>query len=52
MLGVGALGAGIGIGIDLLIRKAIDPARPGTPQITASPVVGRRTGGLQFAFNF
>jgi hypothetical protein len=53
MLGVGAIGAGIGIGIDLLIRgKTISSADPGSARVTAAPLVGRRAGGLHLSVNF
>ncbi len=54
MLAVGALGAGAGIGIDLLIRgrKTIYTAEPGSAQLSAAPIVGRRAGGLQISLNF
>ena len=54
MLRVGAIGAGVGIGIDLLIRgrKTIYAAEPGSAQLSAAPIVGRRAGGLQFSLNF
>jgi hypothetical protein len=54
MLRIGALGAGIGIGVDALIRgrKTIYEARPGSASISATPLVGRRAGGLQFSVSF
>ena len=48
----GALGAGIGVGIDALIRgeRALYRA-PGTLAMSVTPIVGRRTGvGVSFAF--
>jgi hypothetical protein len=54
MLRIGALGAGIGIGVDALIRgrKTIYEAPPGSASISATPLVGRRAGGLQFSVSF
>jgi hypothetical protein len=43
MIAYGAIGAGIGIGIDALIHGR---------RVTASPFVARRAGGLQLAVNF
>ncbi len=54
MLRAGAIGAGVGIVIDLLIRgrKTIYAAEPGAAQLSAAPIVARRAGGLQIALNF
>lgn len=54
MLRIGAIGAGIGIGVDAIIRgrKTIYEAGPGSASITATPLVGRRAGGLQFSVSF
>jgi hypothetical protein len=54
MLRIGALGAGIGIGIDALIRgrTTIYEAPPGSTRLHAAPIVGRRTGGLQLSLSF
>jgi len=53
MLRIGALGAGIGIGIDALIRgrKTIYEA-PGSARLSAAPIVARRGGGLQLSLSF
>lgn len=53
MFRIGAIGAGIGITIDALIRgrKTIYVA-PGTPRLHAAPIVGRRAAGLQMSFTF
>ena len=48
----GALGAGVGVGVDALIRgeRAVYRA-PGTLAMSVRPIVGRRTGiGMSFAF--
>jgi hypothetical protein len=54
MMRIGALGAGIGIGVDALIRgrKTIYESGPGSASITALPLIGRRAGGLQFSVGF
>jgi len=53
MLRIGALGAGIGIGIDALIRgrKTIYESGAGT-KLDAAPMIGRRAGGLQISLYF
>lgn len=54
MVKIGALGAGIGIAIDALIRgrRTIYEAAPGTTRLHASPILGRHTRGLQIAVSF
>jgi hypothetical protein len=54
MLRFGAVGAGIGIGIDALIRgrKTIYEALPSAARLHAQPVVGPRAGGLQLSITF
>ena len=54
MLRIGALGAGIGIGIDALLRgrRTIYEAAPGSTRLHAAPIAGRRTGGLQLSLSF
>ena len=54
LLRIGALGAGIGIGVDALIhgRKTIYQAPQGAVRLQAAPMVGRRAAGLQFSFSF
>jgi hypothetical protein len=53
LLRIGALGAGIGIGIDALIRgrKTVYVA-PDSARLHAAPIVGRRAGGLQLSLSF
>ena len=52
MLKVGALGAGIGIAIDALIRRrTTDPTAPGA-SLHAAPVVSKRVVGAQVRLNF
>jgi hypothetical protein len=54
MFRIGALGAGIGIGIDALIRgrKTLYEAVPGSRQLRAAPIVDRRARGLQVSLSF
>src|SRR5688500_18686578 len=49
MLTFGALGAGIGMGIDALIRKTVYQSARGATQIHAAPLVGRRAKGLRLS---
>jgi hypothetical protein len=54
MLRIGALGAGIGIGVDALIRghRTIYEAPNGSTRLRAAPIVGRGAGGLQLSLTF
>jgi hypothetical protein len=52
MLKFGALGAGVGMGIDALIRKKIYQSASGATQIHAAPLIGTRTQGLRLAVSF
>jgi hypothetical protein len=54
MLRIGAIGAGIGIAIDALIRgpKIVDNPASGATQLHAAPIAGRREGGLQVSLSF
>jgi hypothetical protein len=54
MLRIGAIGAGIGIGVDALIRgrKTIYEAAPGSTQLNAAPIVARGAGGLRVSLSF
>lgn len=54
MLRMGAIGAGIGIGIDALIRgrKTTSNVTQGTTRLRAAPIVGRHAGGLLMAISF
>lgn len=53
MLRIGAIGAGIGIGIDALIRRRSPSAiTQGSARLHAAPIVGRQVGGLRMAFSF
>jgi hypothetical protein len=53
MFRIGAVGAVIGIGVDLLIRgrRTIYEA-PGSTRVHVVPLLGRHTGGLQIALRF
>jgi hypothetical protein len=54
MLRIGAMGAGIGIGIDALIRgrKTIYEVAPGSIGLHAAPIIARETAGLQVTVAF
>ena len=51
MLKFGALGAGIGMGIDALFRRSIYQSASGTT-VHAAPLFGRRTKGMRFSVTF
>ncbi len=48
----GALGAGIGMGIDALIRAKVYQSASGAAVVHAAPIVGRRAKGLRFSVRF
>jgi hypothetical protein len=52
MVKFGAIGAGIGIGVDALIRKKIYQSASGATEVHAGPIVGRRAKGLRFSVRF
>jgi hypothetical protein len=54
MFRIGALGAGIGIGVDALIRgrTTIYERERGAARLQAAPIVGRHAGGLQVSLSF
>ena len=54
MLGIGAVGAGVGIGIDALIRgrKTIYEAASGSTRLRAAPIVARHAAGLRVSLSF
>jgi hypothetical protein len=54
MFRIGAIGAGIGITVDALIRgrRTIYEAAQPTTRLHAVPVIARRAGGLQVSFSF
>jgi hypothetical protein len=54
MFRIGALGAGIGIGIDALIRgrRTIYENAQGSTRLHAAPIVARHAAGLQFSLSF
>ena len=54
MLGIGAIGAGAGIGIDALIRgrRTIYEAAQGSTRLHAAPIVSRRAAGLRVSLSF
>ena len=54
ILQTAAIGAGIGIGVDALIRprRTIYDARNGSTRLDAAPLLGRNTAGLQLSLRF
>lgn len=54
MFKIGAIGAGIGVGIDALIRgrKTIYEAARGATRLRAAPIVARHARGLQVSLSF
>ena len=52
MIKIGAIGAGIGMGIDALIRKKIYQSASGATEVHAAPIIGRRAKGLQLSVRF
>lgn len=53
LLRYGAVGAGIGIGIDALIRKReVVPVRGGSAQLSVVPMAGRGAKGVQLGVRF
>ena len=54
ILRIGAVGAGLGIGIDALIRgrRTIYEAPPSTLRLRVAPTMARRSTGVQVAFSF
>jgi hypothetical protein len=54
MVRIGAIGAGIGIGMDALIRgrKTIYETAQGSTRLHAAPIISRRAAGLQVSVSF
>jgi hypothetical protein len=54
MLGIGAIGAGVGVGIDALFRgrRTIHDTASGGTRLHAAPILGRHARGLQVALSF
>jgi hypothetical protein len=52
MIKIGAIGAGIGMGIDALIRKKIYQSASGGTEVHAAPLLGRRVQGLRLSVRF
>jgi hypothetical protein len=48
----GALGAGIGMGVDALIRKKVYQSASGGTEVHAAPFIGRRAKGLRLSVTF
>lgn len=51
MVKFGALGAGIGMGIDALFRKTVFTTASGN-EVHAAPSIGRRAKGMRFSVRF
>ena len=52
MIRIGAIGAGIGMGIDALIRKKVYQSASGAAEVHAAPIIRRREKGLQLSVRF
>jgi hypothetical protein len=52
MFKTGAIGAGIGMGIDALIRKSVFQSASGAAEVHALPILSRRGKGLRFSVSF
>ena len=52
MLKFAALGAGIGAGVDALIRKKIYQSASGGTEVHAMPLIGQRTKGMRLSVTF
>jgi hypothetical protein len=54
MVRIGAIGAGVGIGIDALIRRrrTIYEAAPGSARLRASPILARHAAGVLVSVDF
>ena len=52
MIKIGAIGAGIGMGVDALIRKKIYQSAAGGAEVHATPVFGRRAKGVRLSVRF
>lgn len=48
----GALGAGIGIGVDALFRAKVYQTASGAAEVHAAPILGQRAKGLRLAVTF
>jgi hypothetical protein len=52
MVKFGALGAGIGMGVDALFRKTVYRSASGETVVHAAPFIGRRAKGLRLSVTF
>ena len=52
MLKLGAIGAGIGMGIDALIRKKVYQSASGETEVHATPLIGSRAKRLRLSITF
>jgi hypothetical protein len=48
----GALGAGIGMGVDALFRKTVYRSASGSTEVHAAPILGRRAKGFRLSVAF
>jgi hypothetical protein len=52
MAKIGAIGAGIGMGVDALIRKRVYRSASGAAEVHAAPILGRRAKGVWLSVRF
>ena len=52
MFKFGAIGAGIGMGIDALIRKSVFQSASGAAEVRAVPILNRQAKGLWLSVRF
>ena len=52
MAKIGAIGAGIGMGVDALIRKRIYRSASGAGEVHVAPILGRRAKGVWLSVRF
>ena len=52
MFTFGAIGAGIGMGIDALMRKSVFQSASGAMEVHGSPILSRRGKGLRLSLKF
>jgi hypothetical protein len=52
MIKGGAIGAGIGIAIDAVIRKKVYQTASGAAEVYAGPIIGRRAKGMRLSVSF
>ena len=52
MLQIGAIGAGVGIAIDALIRRKVTSATPDAARVQVAPIVARERKGVRLSIGF